>query len=68
MTPFDRIIRFESAALSVIVYVDENDIIVNNWDVETRECMGTTLVELREWFTAHHPGCVETDITSGKTA
>lgn len=68
MTPYDRIIRFESAALSVIVYVDENDIIVNNWDDVTREFMGTALVELREWFTSHYPDCVETDITSGDIA
>ncbi len=63
MIPFDRAIMFEATGLRAIVYVDANDVIVNNWQSETREFMHSTLTQLREWFAVHHPDFIETDVT-----
>ncbi len=63
MTPFDRTILFEAPSFRVIVHVDANNVIVNNWEPETCECMYSTLTQLREWFVVHHPEFVETDVT-----
>lgn len=63
MTSFDRIIMFDAPSFRAIVYVDTNDVIVNNWQPETREFMHSTLTQLREWFAVHHPEFTETDVT-----
>lgn len=54
---------FDAPGFRAIVHVDANDVIVNNWQPETREFMHSTLTQLREWFAVHHPEFVETDVT-----
>lgn len=63
MTPFDRAILFECPAFRVIVHVDSENIIVNNWSTETRYFMHKHLDVLRAWFGENHPGFMETDVT-----
>lgn len=64
MTPFDKVIMFDSAGFRAIVYVDTNEVIVENWqsgNVFLHKKL--TLTNLREWFQRFHPDFTETDVT-----
>ncbi len=65
MTPFDKAIMFDSADFRAIVYVDNNEVIVENWQSGTSVHMHRrlTLTQLREWFGKYHPNFTETDVT-----
>ncbi len=65
MTPFDKAILFQAPDFRAIVYIDTNEVIVNNWQSKTRCFMHKqlTLTHLREWFVEFYPDFTETDVT-----
>ncbi len=67
MTPFDKAIMFDSADFRAIVYVDTDEVIVSNWQLEGQVSVHMhqtlTLTKLRKWFQRFHPDFTETDVT-----
>lgn len=65
MTPFDRVIMFDAPGFRAIVHIDDNEVIVKEWQSKLRVFMSSklTLTKLREWFVEYHPDFTETDVT-----
>ncbi len=66
MTPFVKSIMFDSPDFRAIIYIDIDEVIVNNWQSGEHHVFmhqKLTLTKLREWFQRFHPDFTETDVT-----
>lgn len=67
MTPFDKAILFQASDFRALVYIDTNEVIVNNWQsggqIPVFMHKKLTLTKLREWFVEFHSDFTETDVT-----
>ncbi len=65
MIPFDKAILFETPTFRFIVHIDDNEVIVKDWQSPVKCFMHKrlTLTKLREWFVEFHPDFRETNVT-----
>lgn len=66
MSPFDKTIMFDAPDFRAIVYIDTNELIIENWQSGEHKVFmhkKLTLTKLREWFDKFHPNYTETNVT-----